>query len=90
MLSLSSSASPLARARALQPQKWHVKIHQRGVQWKQGVVICMMLCTSLLYDTTSIHCTLLPLHDPVMNTQKWHVAGSTPNLPTNIIPTKIA
>ena len=35
------------------------KIHQRGVQWKQGVVICMMLYTSLLYHTTPIHCTPL-------------------------------
>ena len=30
-----------------------------GVQWKQGVVICMVLCTSLLYNTTP-H----PLHPP--------------------------
>ena len=44
-------------------------ILQRGVQWKQGVVIYMTLCTSLLYDTTPIHCTPLPLHPPVMNTQ---------------------
>ena len=41
-----------------------LKIHQRGVQWKQGVVIYMMLSTSLLYNTTPIHCT----HPPVMNT----------------------
>ena len=45
-----------------------LKIHQRGVQWKQGVVIHMMLYTSLLYITTQIHCTPLPLHPPVMNT----------------------
>ena len=44
-------------------------ILQRGVQWKQGVVICMVLYTSLLYNTTPIHCTLLPLHPPVMSTQ---------------------
>ena len=44
-----------------------LKIHQRGVQWKQGVVIDMMLCYSLLYHTTPIHCTPLPLHPPVMN-----------------------
>ena len=36
-----------------------VKIQQRGVQWKQGVVIRMMLYASLLYDTTP-H----PLHPP--------------------------
>ena len=43
-------------------------IPQREVQWKQGVVIYTMLYTSLLYDTTPIHCTPLPLHPPVMNT----------------------
>ena len=37
-------------------------IPQRGVQWKQGVVIYMMLHTSLSYNTTPIHCTPLPLH----------------------------
>ena len=46
-----------------------VKIRQRGVQWKQGVVMRMLLCTSLLYNTTPIHCTPLPLHPPLMNTQ---------------------
>ena len=46
----------------------YVKIHQRGVQWKQGVVTCMQLYTSLSYNTTPIHCTPLPLHPPVMNT----------------------
>ena len=44
------------------------KIRQRGVQWKQGVVMYMMLYTTLLYDSTPIHCTPLPLHPPVMNT----------------------
>ena len=39
-------------------------IPQRGVQWKQGVVIYMTLYTSLLYNTTPIHCTPLPLHPP--------------------------
>ena len=46
-----------------------LKIHQRGVQWKQGVVIYMVLYTSWLYTTTPIHCTPLPLHPPMMNTQ---------------------
>ena len=46
-----------------------VYILQRGVQWKQGVVVCMVLCTSLLYNTTPIHCTPLRLHPPLMNTQ---------------------
>ena len=45
-----------------------VMIHQRGVQWKQGVVIYMMNYTSLLHNTTRIHCTPLPLHPPLMNT----------------------
>ena len=53
-----------------------VKIHQRGVQWKQGVVICMVLYTSLLYNTTLIHCTPLPLHPPLMNTQGVAPRGS--------------
>ena len=42
-----------------------IYIPQRGVQWKQGVVIYMMLCISLSYDTTPIHCTPLPLHPPM-------------------------
>ena len=46
-----------------------VYIPQRGVQWKQGVVIHIMLYTSLWY-TTPIHCTPLRLHPPVMNTQQ--------------------
>ena len=30
-------------------KRWEqVKIHQRGVQWKQGVVIYMILCTSFI------------------------------------------
>ena len=41
---------------------------KRGVQWKQGVMIYMMLY-SLLYDTTPVHRAPLPLHPPVMNTQ---------------------
>ena len=46
-----------------------IYIPQRGVQWKEGVVIHMPLYTSLLYNTTPIHCTPLPLHPPLMNTQ---------------------
>ena len=53
------------------------KIHQRGVQWKQGVVIHMMLYTSLLYNTTPIQGTPLPLHPPVMNTQPCEVTYAT-------------
>ena len=47
-----------------------LKIYQRGVQWKQGVVVYMMLYTTLLYNTTPIHCTPLRLHPPLMNTQQ--------------------
>ena len=46
-----------------------VYILQRGVQWKQGVVIYMTLYTSSLYDITSIHCTPLPLHPPLLSIQ---------------------
>ena len=40
------------------------KSYQRGVQWKQGVVICMLLYTTLLDNSTPIHCAPLPLHPP--------------------------
>ena len=46
-----------------------LKIHQSGVQRKQGVVIYMVLHTCLLYHATPIHCTPLPTHTPVKNTQ---------------------
>ena len=39
-------------------------IPQRGVQWKQGVVIYTMLYTSLLCDVTPIHCTPPPTAPP--------------------------
>ena len=47
-----------------------VKIHQRGVQWKQDVVISVLLYTSLLNNTTPIRSTPLSLHPPVMNTER--------------------
>ena len=40
-----------------------------GVQWKQGVVICMPLYTILSHNTTPIHRTPPPTAPPVMNTQ---------------------
>ena len=52
-----------------------IKIRQRGVQLKQGAVICMLLFTSLLYDTSPIHCTPLPLHLPAMNTHETSQRG---------------
>ena len=50
-------------------------ILQRGVQWKQGVVIRMLLYTILLCNTTPIHYTPLPLHPPVMNTHRHRLDG---------------
>ena len=44
-------------------------IPQRGVQWKQGVVIYLTLYASLLYNTTPIHCTPDPLHPPLQSIQ---------------------
>ena len=52
-----------------------LKIHQRGVQWKQGVVIYMMLCTSLLSNSTPIHCTPLRLHPPLPRVHLLSLAG---------------
>ena len=46
-----------------------VCILQRGVQWKRGVVICMVLYASLLCSPTPIHCAPDPLHPPLLNTQ---------------------
>ena len=44
------------------------KIHPRGVQWKQGVLVYMILYAVPLYNTTPMHCTPLRLHPPLMNT----------------------
>ena len=41
----------------------------------------MLLYTSLLYSTTPIHCTPLPLHPPVMNTQRGPVSLLRVSLP---------
>ena len=60
-----------------------LKLHQRGVQWKQGVVIYVMLCTSLSYNTTPIHCTPLPLHPPLRN-----VDERKPGLPSRVCRTQ--
>ena len=57
-----------------------VYILQRGVQWKQGVVICMVLYTILLYDTTPIHCTPLRLHPPLQSLLAFWTLGSTARL----------
>jgi hypothetical protein len=46
-----------------------LKIQQRGVQWKQGVVVDIMSCVISAHNTTPIHCTPFPLHPPLMNTQ---------------------
>ena len=44
-----------------------VYILQRGVQWKQGVVVYIVLYTVSLYNTTPIHCTPHPLHPPLQS-----------------------
>ena len=41
----------------------------KGVQWKQGVVICMLSCTSSSYIAIPIRRTPLPMHSPVRNSQ---------------------
>ena len=61
----STSAAPPTPTRS--PR---LKIHQRGVQGKHGVVIYMMLHTILSYNTTPIHCTPLPLHPLLRNAQR--------------------
>ena len=48
-----------------------------GVQWKQGVVICVVLYTTLLYDTTPFHCTPDPLHPPLQSVQRRHKTMSS-------------
>ena len=50
---LSARPAPCA-ATAPTPQLVAIYIPQRGVQWKQGVVIYMMLYTSLLCNTTPL------------------------------------
>ena len=72
MCAISINITVILKLRAAMPHAPppRLKIHQRGVQWKQGVVIDMMLYTSLLYNTTPIHCTPLPLHHHVMNTHR--------------------
>ena len=55
---------PRRRRRPGRLQQLVLYIPQRGVQWKQGVVIYMTLYTSLLYNTTPIHRTPDPLHPP--------------------------
>ena len=52
--------------------QWIFYIPQRGVQWKQGVVVYMTLYTSLLYGTTPIHCTPHPLHPPPCRVSNCH------------------
>ena len=46
-----------------------IYILQRGVQWKQGVVVYMTLYTSLLHNTTPIHCNPLRLHPSLQSIQ---------------------
>ena len=66
ILGFRFSTPPLGCGLSQRGLAW-LKIHQRGVQWKQGVVIYMLLYSSLLHVTTPIHCTPLPLHPSVMH-----------------------
>ena len=59
-----------------------VYIPQRGVQWKQGVVMYMTLCASLLHNTTQIHGTPDPLHPPLQSIQ----AGGAPAAAAGVAP----
>ena len=61
----SSQMTVLSQTSAAQRPPGVVEIHQRGVQWKQGVVICMLLSTSLLYNTTPIRLHLPPTAHPL-------------------------
>ena len=53
-------AAPARAPSRLRPVAPALKIHQRGVQWKQDVVMCMLLYTILFYNTTAIHCNEYP------------------------------
>ena len=46
-----------------------------GVQWKQGVVVYIIVYAVLLCSTTPIHCTPLRLHPPLMNTHRSRLRG---------------
>ena len=56
----------------------------KGVQWKQGVVVYIILCVVLLYGTTPIHCTPLPLHPPLQSIQTTEGAASSPVVYFNV------
>ena len=62
MFVVISITAPVAESLVYFPMRAPLYILQRGVQWKQGVVVCMALYTCLLYNTTPIHCTPDPLH----------------------------
>jgi len=46
-----------------------LKIQQRRVQWKEGVVMFSILHTLSLHNATPNHYTPIPLHPPLLNTQ---------------------
>ena len=66
---ISCFGPPFAPPFAPPCETFKLYIPQRA-QWKQGVVIYMTLYTSLLYNTTPIHCTLDPLHPPLQSIHK--------------------
>ena len=51
----------------LQWNSLRLYILQRGVQWKEGVVVYIILQAALLYNSTPIHCTPLRLHPPLQS-----------------------
>jgi len=61
----SSSASVSAEGAGREGSRFS----KGGVQWKQGVVIYIMSCAASLHSAAPIHCTPLPLHPPLLNTQ---------------------
>jgi len=76
---LGSAARPAAWSRPLPrgaslPER-ESRFSKGGVQWKQGVVASVMLCTASLENAAPNHCTPLPLHPTLLNTQR---AGSGP------------
>ena len=53
-----------------------IKIHQRGVQWKQGVVVYTILYAVLLFNTAPIHCTPSDCTPILMNTRLSEMSSS--------------
>ena len=61
------STTNISGSFASQDFEFFLQDSSKGGAVEQGVVMYMMLYTSLLYNTTPIHCTPLRLHPLVMN-----------------------